>query len=62
MNQAQKNLVGFCRQKRNPCRNKLISEQYLADKAKASENEIKSKVMKLEEDFTEENERTYDIM
>lgn len=41
---------------------KLIDEQYMADRAKASENEIKSKVLKLEKDFVEETERTSDIM
>ena len=41
---------------------KLIEEQYRADGAKAEENEIKSKVLKLEKDFEEEVERTSDIM
>ena len=41
---------------------KLIDEQYMADRAKAAENEIKSKVIKLEKDFVEETERTSDIM
>mmetsp|Transcript_30042 Transcript_30042/g.26619 ORF Transcript_30042/g.26619 Transcript_30042/m.26619 type:complete len:101 (+) Transcript_30042:7-309(+) len=41
---------------------KLIIEQYSADRAKASENEIKSQVLKLEKDFEEEVERTSDII
>lgn len=40
----------------------LIQEQYVADKSKAAENEIKAKVMKLEKDFEDEVERTSDIM
>lgn len=41
---------------------KLIEEQYAADRAKAAENEIKSRVLKYEKDFDEEVERTSDIM
>ena len=41
---------------------KLIVEQIAADKAKAAENEIKSRVLRLEKDFDEEVERTADIM
>ena len=41
---------------------KLVEEQYKANAAKGSENEIKSKVIKLEKDFEEEVERTSDIM
>ena len=41
---------------------KLIDEQYMADKAKAAENEIKSVVLKTEKDFEEETERTSDII
>ena len=40
----------------------LIKEQQAADKAKAGENEIKSRVLKLEKDYDEETERTEDIM
>jgi hypothetical protein len=34
----------------------------MADKARASENEIKHKVLKIEDDFNEETENTSDIM
>lgn len=40
----------------------LVTEQYQADRAKAAENEIKAKVLKLEKDYEEEVERTSDIM
>jgi hypothetical protein len=41
---------------------KMIAEQFSADKARAAENEIKSRVLKIEKDFDEEVERTADIM
>ena len=41
---------------------KLIDEQYMADRSKAAENEIKSRVLKIEKDFDEETERTSDII
>ena len=34
----------------------------MANKSKAAENEIKSKVLKLEKDFEDETENTSDIM
>ncbi|CAI2379492.1 unnamed protein product [Moneuplotes crassus] len=41
---------------------KLIDEQHRANTEKAAENEVKSKVMKIEKDFEEEVERTADII
>ena len=41
---------------------KLIHEQQEADHAKAAENELKSKVLKLEKDYEERVETTTDIV
>ena len=41
---------------------KLIIEQERADKAKAAENEKRSKVIKMEHDFEDEQKRTSDIV